>query len=135
MLRPELRDFKGRVGFVHDFLLHAVDFVSENEGVARACCRLELLQLHGVLSLFDAENGVAVGAEAPDGLQRVRAMFPRHAVLGAERRFVDFCGRRGGGDAAKVYLVNLEGVGTAEGAADIVRAAHVVKHHDHSGRG
>ena len=85
MLRPELRDLKGGVGLIDNFLLHTVDLVSENEGIAPAGCGLEFLQFHGVFRLLDAQDGITVGAKTSDGFQRVIAMLPRHAVLGPER--------------------------------------------------
>ena len=133
MLRPVLGDLNAQVGGVHDILSDAVDFVSEDHGVAPSRLAPEILQLHGVLGLLRADDGPALALQAPHEGERVAHVFPRHAVLGAQRRLVDLRGGRHGADAAEPDLVGLERVGRAEGAADVVRAADVVQHQHQTG--
>ena len=135
VLGAVLGDFQRYVADIDDVLADAGDFIAEDEGVfARrvAAEGAEFLRMDG---LFHGDEGVTLRAQKSHGVQRVIEMFPRDGILGAEGRFVDLGGGRDGGDTAEKDFVDAEGIGRAEGAADIVRAADVVQYHDKAGRG
>jgi len=134
MLRPVLGDLHTQVGGVHDILSDAVDFVSEDHGVAAARLAPEILERDGMLGLLGADDGPTLPAEAAHECERVTDMLPGHAVLGPQGGFVDLGRRRDGADAAQPDLVHLEAVSGPEGAAHIVRAADIVQHEHHPGR-
>ena len=132
MLCAVLRDFQGEIAGVHDVLADAGDFVAEDEGVLAAGFAAEGAELERVDRLLHGDDGVALRMQRGDGVQGVVEVFPGDGILGAEGRFVDFGGRRDGGDAARKDLVDAEGIGRPESAAHIVRAADVIQHHDES---
>lgn len=131
MLGAALGNLQGGIAFVHDILADAVDFVAEDEGQFLAGPAAKIpSQFERMFGLLDGEDAVTLCPELPDGLQRVSAMLPRHAVLGAEGCLVDFGGGGHGADAAEPDLVDAEGIGAAESGADVVGAADVVKNDD-----
>ena len=133
MLGAVLGDFQGEIAGIDDVLADTGDFVAEDESVFTAGGAAESAEFFRVDGLFHGDEGVALGAQKSHGVHRVTKVFPRNGVLGAKGRFVDFGGGRDGGDAAEEDFVDAEGVGRAEGAADIVRTADVVQHHHDAG--
>ena len=91
---------------------------------------------HNVGSIFRSGDAFKVDKLYLCGISAVPPSAEIHkSALGSERRFVDFCGRWHGTDAAEIYLVRLEGVAAAENASHIVRAAYIVQHQHQPGRG
>ena len=94
MLCPVLGNLQREIRFVDYRLFYARDFISEDEGVFLSLLGNEAVELDGVHCLFDADDGIAFGLEAGDGVEGAVGMFPGDAVFGSEGGFVDFC-RRG----------------------------------------
>ena len=130
MLAAPLGDFKAHIGGIHYALVHAVNLVSEDQGVFFSLLRSKLLQAYGIESLLDADYPIAFTPESGDSLQCGPVMLPGHAQFRPDGRFVDFRRRRDGADTAKAQQINLEGVTSPENAAYIVGAAYIVKHYN-----
>ena len=138
MLGTVLRDFYCEIAGVDHRLLHPVNFVAEHERILAICGfrrgTFSRRQFNRVLRLLDGDDGVAVGAEGSDSVEGIGVVLPRHHLLGPERGLVNFGRRRKGADAAEGYAVDMEGVGAAENAADVIGAAHIVQHHRYARR-
>ena len=111
MLRSELWNLKGKIRRVHDTLLDTVHLVSEYECIASARLRVEFLKLDSLLRLLHAYHRVSIGLELPYKRQGIVDMFPFHAVLGTQGRFVDLGRRRDCADAAEEYSEQIRSVG------------------------
>lgn len=135
MLGSVLGYFQRGVGDVHDALLNAIDLIPENKSIFVVRLRMKILQLHCLFGLLHTDDSVSFAAQSCDKLKSVIRVFPGYAVLCAQGGFVDFGSRGAGADSAQPYLVDLEGIGGAEGTSDVVGAAYVVKNKDNSGGG
>ena len=135
MLCPVLRYLYGEIGSVHYFLVHAVDFVTEYEGVLFSLFGGKGVEGNGVDGLLYAYDAVAFGFQPFYGICGPVEIFPRYAEFRSYGRLVDFGGRRGGADSAKAYPVDFEGIGTSEGGAHVVCASDIVENDCDSGVG
>ena len=132
VLGAELRDFQTEIRGIDHILTHSCDLISEYDGIFTAFLRPECVQHDGTHGLFGADDGIAALLEATYCLHGVVHMFPCHAVLGPQGRFVDFCRRRNGADAAQPYFVDLERIRCPECGTHIMCAPDVVQHDNKS---
>ena len=130
-----LGDLKTEIRSVNHILTYSGHLISEHHGIFPALFRNKGVEHYGSRRLFGTDDLVSGFLQTAYGFHSVVDMLPFHAVFSSQGGFMDFCRRRYSADAAKPYLVYLEGVGSAESRAYVVCAPYIVKHDYKTGFG
>ena len=79
--------FKGKITGIYHVLLHAVNLIAKDKGVAGAGGTAESVQFDGVHGLLDGNDGVAIGLKAVDQVHGIIHVLRRHNFLCAKGHF------------------------------------------------
>lgn len=130
MFGAPLRYHETPVGCIHNLLRDPVHLVAEHQSQFLPICVLKGLKALCFLSLLNCQHTVTISLQASYCIKGILAMLPWHTILSSESGLVYLSGRRTGTDATEIHPVDLERITTAEGAANIVRAADIVQYNN-----
>ena len=135
MLGAQLGYLQAAIAHVYYLLLHSLDLVAEDYGVAGMAVGGEVqpLELGGVLYLLYTIYIISARMKVCHGVFGTAEVAPVYTLLATQCGLVYLVVGRTGGDAAELNSLNTEGIATAEDGTHIVKGADIVEDH-HNGQ-